>query len=436
MTIINTVSDSRFSLNGVQYLKNYISAVRGSRVEVFNCYERADVLLPLTQYSQVSLNGTVYGSAPLLQAALLDVIYSRHNLGLEALPDQDNIDIKKSFRYSAGESTTSILDKINNLGPYSVTEKQSVWFVGRERVSILDGTPISGPLVPGDAIGDLDIITANPAIVKYKMINRGKGIYGLGGIQLAASDIELIYSSQATDDELEEDPETDFVSFTLTEEQTISEWLNVHSPAITIQPQDDGYTIFKGFDSEGAALSYLWVGEAGTFGMGQTQASATDFQELQGTAPAPYMPTFHQTLQQNPVTTLSANFMDEGTGILMAVGEGIIKIKYPNGHVLYIQGVAPQGNYSVMIPSLQQDDFFVLRSELKNRWVAVRSTANAASLYVPQLIGAVEILQIGAYNMLYNDFDSLDGFGFNPETGVISGFDFNAGFMYNINFLL
>ncbi|MES2484838.1 MAG: hypothetical protein V4581_02670, partial [Bacteroidota bacterium] len=135
MTIINSVSSSRFSINGVQYLKNYISAVHGSRVEIFNCYERADVLLPLTLFSQVSLNGTVYGSATLLQAALLNVLYSRATLGLGGLEDQDNIDIKKTFKIVPGESFTSILNKINSLTAYTVTEKQSVWFVGREQLA-------------------------------------------------------------------------------------------------------------------------------------------------------------------------------------------------------------------------------------------------------------------------------------------------------------
>lgn len=434
MTIINTVSDSRFSLNGVQYLKNYISAVRGNRVEVFNCYERADVLLPLTLYSEVSLNGTVYGSAPLLQAALLDVIYSRHTLGLEGLPDQDNIDIKKTFRYTPGESTLSILEKINNMASYTVNEKQSVWFVGSEAVLITN----SNPSIPFNSGGPFNTITINPnpAIVKYKMINKGKGIYGQGGIQLASNHIELVYTNQATSQEIEDDPETDFVNFILAENQTISQWLNTRNPAITLQPQDEGYTIFKGFDVQGEALSYLWVGQDGEYGTGEEQSTDADFQALQGTTPAPFVPTFHQTLQQNPVTTVSAQFHDEETNMIMALGAGVIKIRYPNEQTLYIEGEAPQEDFTVTIPSLQQDDHFLLRSEMKNRWIMVQAIADTNSLYVPELVGAQEIVQIGAHNTMYNDLDSLEGFGFNPVTGIITGFDFYTGFKYNINFLL
>ncbi|KOS06992.1 hypothetical protein AM493_13845 [Flavobacterium akiainvivens] len=439
MTIINTVSDSRFSLNGVQYLKNYISAVRGNRVEIFNCYERADVLLPLTHYAEVTLNGIMYTSAPLLQAALLDVIYSRHTLGLQGLQDQDNIDIKKTFRYTPGESTASILAKINNLPAYTVNEKQSVWFIGSQsaRLSpILGGTPIGGGTIPLTPSTSITPVNLNPAIVKYKMMVKGKGTYGQGGIQLTSAHIELMYTNQATNQEMEDDPETDFITFTLAANQTIVQWLNTRSPAIAVQPQDEGYTIFKGYNAQAEALSYLWVGEGGTYGTGQGQAATADFQALQGTTPAPFMPTFHQTLQQNPLTTHSPQFYDENANMLMALGAGIIKIRYPNAQTLYIQGQAPQDDFSVTIPTLYQDDHFLLRSEVKNRWVMIRVLSDTNTLYVPELIGAQEVVQIGGHNMVYNDLDSLDGFGFNPQTGVISGFDFYAGFKYNINFLL
>ena len=51
MIIINSVSNTRFSFNGIEYFRNYISVVRGNRVEIFNCYEREDIMLPLTHYS-------------------------------------------------------------------------------------------------------------------------------------------------------------------------------------------------------------------------------------------------------------------------------------------------------------------------------------------------------------------------------------------------
>ena len=79
--IIDTVSDQRFSLNGIEYLKNYVTEVHGSKIEVFNCYERNDVLIELTDFSEFKVNGEVYTTAAQLQAALLHVLYSRSTLG-------------------------------------------------------------------------------------------------------------------------------------------------------------------------------------------------------------------------------------------------------------------------------------------------------------------------------------------------------------------
>lgn len=81
MIIINTVSDKRFSLNGVEYLKNFLSFVAGNRLLIYNAYDRKDERCDLTLYSDFTVNGVVYGSASILQAALLDVIYTRASLG-------------------------------------------------------------------------------------------------------------------------------------------------------------------------------------------------------------------------------------------------------------------------------------------------------------------------------------------------------------------
>jgi len=389
MTIINTVSSSRFSLNGVQYLKNYISAVHGSRVEIFNCYERADVLVPLTLYTQVSLNGTVYGNASLLQAALLDVIYSRATLGLAGLEDQDNIDIKKTFRYTPGESTTSILSKINNLASYTVNERQSVWFIGSQSVRL---SPVTGggtalPLPQFPSLEPDLTINLNPAIVKYKMLNKGKGIYGQGGIQLTASNIELMYTSQATSQELEDDPQTDFINFTLAPGQTIVQWLNSRSPALAIQPQDDGYTIFKGFDATGDALSYLWLGEAATYGVGQQPAIASYFQQLEDTAPAQPVPTWQHTLAVNPISDIAPGILDPSTGNLMKLGGNRMAVTFSNGKTLTVNyQQIEDSNFSLTAPEVVQNESFAYHS-----WVLDRINKN------------IKVIPGAAYTLLAED---------------------------------
>lgn len=81
MIVINTVSDKRFSLNGIEYLKNFLSFVAGDRLLIYNAYDRADERCDLTLYSEFQVNGITYASAALLQSALLDVIYTRTSLG-------------------------------------------------------------------------------------------------------------------------------------------------------------------------------------------------------------------------------------------------------------------------------------------------------------------------------------------------------------------
>jgi len=82
--------------------------------------------------------------------------------------NQDNITIVKTFSYNDGDSQATILGKINAIAAYTVDEYQSVIFRG--------------------------VNSANSSrIIRYKMLNKGKGNYGAGQSPLLADDIELIY---------------------------------------------------------------------------------------------------------------------------------------------------------------------------------------------------------------------------------------------------
>jgi len=90
MNSINSLNDKNFTLNGIQYFRNYVSAVHGNKIELYNCYERKDVLVSLTHFSEFTVNGSSYTSAAALQAALLDVTYSRLTGGDSSIIDQNN----------------------------------------------------------------------------------------------------------------------------------------------------------------------------------------------------------------------------------------------------------------------------------------------------------------------------------------------------------
>jgi len=76
MHVIVNSDDNIFSLNGVKYLKNYISRVYGNQIEIFNCYEKADVLVQKSSFQNFTVNGIAYQNVLLLQEALLNVLFN------------------------------------------------------------------------------------------------------------------------------------------------------------------------------------------------------------------------------------------------------------------------------------------------------------------------------------------------------------------------
>ena len=82
VTIVN-VNNTTFSLDGVEYLKNFMSVVYGDKVEIVNVYDSSFVLKERTIYSDWTIDGGGYASAILLQSDLKDVIYNRDNIGTE-----------------------------------------------------------------------------------------------------------------------------------------------------------------------------------------------------------------------------------------------------------------------------------------------------------------------------------------------------------------
>ena len=87
MTIINTISAERFSIDGIHYFKNFFSVVFGDKITIYNAFDNCDVRLELVKFDLITLNGVVYSSAILLQQNLLPnffinpfffIISSRH----------------------------------------------------------------------------------------------------------------------------------------------------------------------------------------------------------------------------------------------------------------------------------------------------------------------------------------------------------------------
>jgi hypothetical protein len=200
--------------------------------------------------------------------------------------EENNIITVKNFIYDDNDSEEEILGHINNIATYEVNEHENIIFKGKN----LRGT----------------------RILKYFLANKGKGHYGAAGEPLSIQDIELVYNNAPTLGEIGDDPTTDIVDFPPLTGLTVYDWLNTLTPSITIQPQDEGYTLFQGV-IDGENISYLWIGEPGTYGFGQGQADSPDFQELSAGAPTPYIPSLNEV-------TAVGNFSDVALVVRNIVG--------------------------------------------------------------------------------------------------------------------
>lgn len=349
MNNINSISSTRFGLNNIQYVRNYISAVYGNDIEIFNCYERKDVLVPRAHYSEFRINGVTYSSAAALQSVLLSIIYSRTTLGAGAL-DQDNIDVRKYFSYTANFTTSQILQKINALPQYTVSEVQSVWFIGR-----------TYSLQPGHNNGPLLTPYRPVSMIKYKMLNKGKGTYGAGGIQLTTADIELVYYNSASESDIASDPGTVTINFGNLTSQSLSAWINQHTEPLIFQPQEVSATLLRGTINNNVR-AFIWTGISGTYGAGQLQATMADLQELDDTPPEA-VPTLQQVADRDnksftPINLESTankskiSYTGAGSEFIDEAGK-IVSIGYDN----------PTHNVKYAIPAKSGNDTFAMVSD-------------------------------------------------------------------------
>lgn len=179
--------------------------------------------------------------------------------------DQDNIDIFRYY-YLGGRLSGNIVSTINNGQPFTINEQQSLW--------IETSSPIPNP---NDTFSNLYVTRI------YKLINLGKGIYGLGGNKTVTSNnLKLITQTQSTVEDVENLESTQIVDLGWNITGTnISDYVNTLTTPIAFQSQDDGYVLIKVINS-GVEESYLFLGDGGTYGQGQLQTTLEDYQLIPG----------------------------------------------------------------------------------------------------------------------------------------------------------
>jgi hypothetical protein len=403
MNIIETISDRKFSLNGVQYLKNYITRPAGEKLSIYNCYENGDVLIEYTHYSEFSVNGDTFQSAEALQEALLDVVFARLTLGGSIV--QDNKTIRKYFNAGSNEITLeAALELINALPTYTVSEIESVLFVSRSAVQQVDGF--------------------TPPVFKFKMIGRGKGTYGIGGTQLFKTNLELIYSQPSTSlEDIENDESTDIINYGSITGQTIDQWLNLHAPII-VQPLSEGYTLFKG-SIGGFQKDYLFIGDAVTYGAGEAQSTTDDFQLLSGVV-ASAANTLQQVTNQGNTTTKSVIIKHLATQEQTQHLSNGRLYQHANGNTVYIEQQAPiVPSVKYTIPAKEANDNFAMMSDLAD--------ANA-SLDLQSITDSGNTTTNSINGIKFNDLDD-SGYLFNYENTEfinISFFNGNSAFVFDL----
>lgn len=353
MITINTISNTRFAFNGIQYLKNYISRIAGDRIEIYNCYERQDVLLPLTLYSEIQLDGIVYNSAAELQQEILGVIYLRNTLDDAGISTQNNAGRYLPFGEIEGEG--------------DITPIQVATWINSQLFAFL--------------VSD----TATPVWLEFTRSGkkyifnfiRGKGLWGFANgtgmgnnLPVNSGDFKLISVTQLTGDDvnnatgstiitLGEIEDGDYLTAANSQERDFSD-------AGTFDENGNYISYYFSYTQDEVLYFVQFIGEPGIYGgsgVDNNDFTTTDFvgstnSEIQPT-PGLQEVTNAGPNTTNPITIVGANskltYTSEGSSIISSVGR-IVNVKYD-------EPIAPEVNYS--IPAKEEDDTFAMISDVE-----------------------------------------------------------------------
>lgn len=407
MNIINILNDKRFTLNGIQYFRNYVSVVRGDRIELFNCYERKDVLVPLSHFSQFTVNGSAYDSAAGLQEALIGVTYSR----------------------VTGDGASGQ----NNTGRYII--------IGPRRGVIAPSTPAAMAEYvnqnssasfgfSGLSAGFMTITESNTPVFLSSTVNvdgayynhifvftGGKGIWGSvpEGSAVTAGQFKLISVTALAPGDVESD---NIISLGDIEAGGFLAAANGQTRNFT----DSEKSYYFSYVTDAVLHLSLFTGEPGIYGGGNALHLANDdfaWITNSNVKPTP-TPTLDQILTTGSPAKVPMAF-ETGTSKSKYAGEGIDYMTQPGGKTLKMRFAEPVADTTHTIPAKAKDDTFAMLSDL-NCWKAIAISAEGLTIQHNSFIGASSVDLIMANNQVFTT-----GFSFNPETGTISGWKVYAG---------
>ena len=233
-----------FKIDGVTLVRNFHSYVSGGKLRIVNAYDTRNELLPYTLYSEISVNGQVYGSAVQLAEVLAPILFSKQGGS-------------GSIIQGAGISTRTVLvpmDWSQDAIPQIVSHLNSIAFqVGNERILIKALKPIG------------EFGTENSIEIHFWEFKPGKGNYGQNGNPVTASDLE-------------------YISYITGSQLNVIEVGDLGSEPIEIFTNDQGpysintsaLNIFEGTRS-GQTLRYIYTGNHSEIGFESNQTDSQDW---------------------------------------------------------------------------------------------------------------------------------------------------------------
>ena len=106
--VINTIDDNKFSVNGVSFLRRYVSTVLNDVITIKNSY--TSEILTSGNYADFIVNGATFGTAALVQDALVVILFNPLMAGLS----NDNIIINGNFSINQREYVSGQVTGTNN----------------------------------------------------------------------------------------------------------------------------------------------------------------------------------------------------------------------------------------------------------------------------------------------------------------------------------
>ena len=259
--------------------------------------------------------------------------------------ETDNIDIIKTVVLADGYLHSDLFAAVNNLTTFQVLGTESLWL----EVLVLSSGSISQTRL-------------------YKFFNLGKGIYGLGGIQLQVDPSTYIVSCKLIEINgfnPEENPTTQIVDegWDITG-TTLSDYINNLATPITLQDTNsEGLVVIKVLNF-GVSEEYLYNGAGGTFGLGEQQTILSEFNKFNSSSglytnltdgqelDLPYAGSNTFTLPDNYlITDVYTNIAlnKKATYIRSALNQITILDTLEAGDVINVRGLVATGSFAPMI---------------------------------------------------------------------------------------